>query len=326
MRRKQRQLHQRDNVIAFPGMYEKLVGKGMRYVDRGEYAQAVEAFDQAMYFAPLRPDFLGPYSVALYETKDYHRAKEMTSLQLHSGAAEYPEVLELYTTICIQLREYEEADILLDTVMEAGLVPVSLMPKFTYLRELNERMSKRYPQDELPVPDPPFTFDEFVAADDAEQQEMLAAVEWGDAGTMTDVLVDIVESVNFSPFIITVALTLLYQAYYGEAVTIRKFGEETTVVPQKLLLPGHTAETQEVREALEGLLDKDPSRLEMAYNLVEKFNITAYPFTWGDYEAEEIATAYVAYIESLFSGTALPDTPLCQWIVKVDKESDFGKS
>ncbi len=323
MRRKYKKLRKKENVIAFPGMYEKLVGKGTRYVELGKYEQAVEAFDQAMVFAPLRPDFLGPYTVALYETKDYHRAKEMASMDLHGGTPNYLEVMELYATICIQLQEYDEVEILLETIMEEELVPPSLMPKFTYLQELNTRLSVRYPkEDEAPV-EAAFTFDEFLAVDHATQRKMLASLERTEIGAMTEVLVDIVESVHLSPLLITFALTLLYQAHYTEVVTVRKLGEEMSIVPAKITLPGQNAQTQEVLEAIEELLDKDPSRLELAHGLVEKFNITAYPFSWGDYEPAEIAMSYVHYIESLFSEAPIPDTPLCRLIEKVDKESDF---
>ena len=37
----------------------------------------MEAFDQAIVYEPDYPEFLGPYAVALYETKDFERAKEI---------------------------------------------------------------------------------------------------------------------------------------------------------------------------------------------------------------------------------------------------------
>ena len=71
------------------------------------------------------------------------------------------------------------------------------------------------------------------------------------------------------------------------------------------------------------LLVKDPSRLEMAQGLIEKFAITAFPFGWGNYQAEEVATAYVNYIESLFSGEQLPETALNLLIQQIDNDSDL---
>ena len=91
-------------------------------------------------------------------------------------------------------------------------------------------------------------------------------------------------------------------------------------------IPGQDDLTKEVLEEVERSLLQDPSRLEMAQGLIEKFAITAFPFGWGTISAEEIATAYVNYIESLFSGEQLPDTPLCTYLFKhIDNDSDFNK-
>ena len=63
----------------FPGTFEKLVEKGINSVELEEFEKAVEAFDQAIEYEPDNPEFLGPYAVALYETKDFHRAKDISS-------------------------------------------------------------------------------------------------------------------------------------------------------------------------------------------------------------------------------------------------------
>ena len=88
MRRKYGRLRKKENVVVFPGTFEKLVEKGVVSVEQGKFEQAVEAFDQAIIYEPDYPEFLGPYAVALYETKDFERAKEIAAKLLHSGTAE----------------------------------------------------------------------------------------------------------------------------------------------------------------------------------------------------------------------------------------------
>ena len=61
----------------------------------------------------------------------------------------------------------------------------------------------------------------------------------------------------------------------------------------------------------------------MAKNLIEKFSITAFPFAWGAYTVEEVASAYVQYIECLFTGEDLPKTTLHSFIRRIDEESNF---
>ena len=90
-----------------------------------------------------------------------------------------------------------------------------------------------------------------------------------------------------------------------------------------MTLPGQDDLTKQVLVEVDRQLLQDPSRLEMAQGLIEKFAITAFPFGWGNHQAEEVATAYVNYIESLFSGEQLPKTALNLLIQQIDNDSDL---
>lgn len=323
MPRKYRMLRKKENIIVFPGTFEKLVEQGTNYVELEEFDQAVEAFDQAIIYEPEHPEFLGPYAVALYETKDFERAKDISARLLHSGTANYVDAMELYLTICIQLQEYEEVEMTIATLMDEEIIPTELLTKFNYLRELNSRLSERYTTNELPPAESLFSFEAFIEMDLVMQQQILASLEGTDLRQMTMVLEDIAESVHLSPLVVTFALTLLQQANYEKEITVRKFGLETVVVPAFMTLPGGDDQTKKVLGVLEQLLLQDPSRFEMAQGLIEKFAITAFPFSWGNHSADEVANAYLLYIESLFSGEELPDTQLCSLIKQLDNDSDF---
>lgn len=52
LRRKYGRLLKKDNVIVFPGAYEKLVEAGRLAVDQEQFEKAVEAFDQAINYNP----------------------------------------------------------------------------------------------------------------------------------------------------------------------------------------------------------------------------------------------------------------------------------
>lgn len=322
VRRKYGRLRKKENVIVFPGTFEKLVEKGLTAVDLESFDEAVEAFDQAIIYEPDYPEFLGEYAVALYETKDFKRAKDIVSKLLHSGTANYIDAIELYLTISIQLQEYEEVKMTIDTLMDEGIVPHELIQKFTYLRELNERLADRYDTD-TPTPMELFTLDTFMGLDIMTQQHTLASLEGTEIAEMIPVLEDIAESVHLSPLVVTFALTLLHQENATNELTVRKYGLEKTFVPADMTLPGRDLQTYKVLAAVEQELVKDPSRLELAQGLIEKFAITAFPFDWGDYDAEEIAATYVDYIECMFSGEPLMDTTLCAFIEQIDNESDF---
>ena len=61
----------------------------------------------------------------------------------------------------------------------------------------------------------------------------------------------------------------------------------------------------------------------MAQGLIEKFAIMSFPFSWGDYQAKEVAEAYVHYIEYLFSGEHLSETELNRYIQQIDNDFEL---
>lgn len=322
MRRKYGRIRKTENVIVFPGTFERLVERGLVAVEQSDFKQAVEVFDQAILYEPDYPEFLGPYAVALYETKEFERAKEIAARLLHSGATDYIDAMELYLTISIQLQEYEEVEMTIDTLIGEGIVPQDMLQKFTYLRELNGRLSDRYIAEEQGAPVKPFTLAEFNAMDKAHQQYALAALEGMDFTEMLPQLTELAERDDVEPMVISFVLALLHQANYAEELTIRKFGWEMKITPSDMTLPGRDDVTGDVRVEIERLLLKDPSRLEMAQDLIEKYAITAFPFGWNQYSAQEVAIAYVNYIDSLFSGEQLPETELYRLIQQIDGDRD----
>lgn len=323
MRKKYGRLRKKENVIVFPGTFEKLVENGHVAVEQENYEVAVDAFDQAIVYEPDNPEFLGPYAVALYETKDFQRAKVIAARLLHSGTADYVDAMELYLTISIQLEEYDEVEMTIEALIDEGIVPPDMLKKFNYLRELNCRLSERYAQDEPSYQMEIFTLDEFMKMDALAQQYALASLEGSDLTDLVPLLEKIVVRDDVAPLAITFALTLLHQTGHSDELKVRKFGWEKRVVPATMTLPGQDDLTKQVLEEVDRRLLQDPSRLEMAQGLIEKFAITAFPFGWGTHQAEEVATAYVNYIESLFSGEQFPETALNLLIQQIDNDSDL---
>ncbi|MCZ2258432.1 tetratricopeptide repeat protein [Sporosarcina sp. G11-34] len=325
MRRKYGRLRKKENIVVFPGTFEKLVEQGTTYVETGDYEKAVEEFDQAILYEPDYPEFLVPYAIALYEIKEFERAKEIASQLLHSGTANYIEAMELYITISIQLQEYEEVELTIEALMDEKIVPEELVNKFTYLRDLNNRMWGRYGKDMSTGAEVELTIEEFDEMDVMTQQHTLASLEDANLIPLIPLLKEVSERREGSPLVKTFALTLLGQASYTDEIVVRKFDFETTVVPAEMTLPGADEKTQAVLFAMEQLLEKDPSRLSLATGLIEKFAITAFPFSWGNWSPEEIASAYDEYIESLFANNILANNQLNILIKRVDLVSELEK-
>lgn len=321
--RKVRKLRQYDNVIIFPGTYERLVREGERYLSEQQYEQAVQAFEGAIQLEPMSTQFLFSYALALYEMKDYLRAKEFALSALENGNGDYMLVMELYLTVLIHLEAYDEVELSTQALIEEGLVPPEMLSKFIYLRDLNRRLSVRYGAETESEVGVIFTLEEFKEKDLYFQQQFLTSLKGNDLEQSIPLLEEIIESVAVPPSIITFALILLNEVHYDRKVSVQKYGRQLAVIPKDIVLPGHDTASQAVLDKVAKVLEKDPSKLQFAEGAIRKFIINAYPFDWGEYSSESIAAAYIEYIEYLMTGERFSSNPLLEFIQIVDQEVDF---
>lgn len=308
----------------FPGSLERLIEKGLDAVEDTDYAEAVEAFGQAYHFDSDNTRILAPYAVSLYETKDFPLAKEVATKLLHSGTTEYLDAMELYLAISIQLQDYDEVEMTIETLLDEDIVPPNMVKKFNYLRELNKRLSSRYIREELePQKLDVFTMDEFMGGTTETQQEILALYENRELDKTTkNLLAQIVEKEGLHPIVITYALVLLRESGFDGEVTVRKFGRSKRVIPAELELPSQDERSVVVVNKIGEFFEKDPSRMQMAIDASLRYGIIAYPFCWDGFSTSEVADAYTQYIESMFTGEPVIATELNSWIRTVDQQTD----
>ena len=155
------------------------------------------------------------------------------------------------------------------------------------------------------------------------QQYALASLEGSDLTDLVPLLEKIAERDDVAPLAITFALTLLHQTGYSEELTVQKFGWEKRVIPADMTLPGQDDLTKQVlEEVIVSYCKIHPDwkwRKVSLRNLPLLHSLSA----GGIIHAEEVATAYVNYIESLFSGEQLPETALNLLIQQIDNDSDL---
>ncbi|WP_040228982.1 tetratricopeptide repeat protein [Bhargavaea cecembensis] len=318
MRRKKRNLRKRGNVIFLPGSFERLYAEGMRLVNEERFAEAVPVLHQALRHEPANPRLLGALSVCLYEMREYPEAKEATSRYLQAGPAKYVEAMEMYLSICIQLREYEEVEETISALLDEGAIPPERREKFIYLRGLNRRLQDRDDEpEEEPESEPPAIVD-FLSLPEVEQHDLLSAIPDAGLHSWTDFLVGLAGRQEAPPMVITYALILLSAAGYRKPVTVRKLGLSGEFIPNGLPGPEQMEKTAEVERLLIDRFSKDPSKEQIAVQLLRTYRFTAYPFEWPGQPAEEVADAYHTYIESLFDGTDAGAHPVIDLINRIE--------
>ncbi len=319
--RKKRPLHRKGNVIVFPGTYEKMINDAFDAFEVSQYEEAANYFEKARRLRPDETSFYGPYAIALYEMRAYKEAKEVIRPLIeksHRGMPHYAGTVELYVTICIQLREYEEVNRMIARMFDEGSIPLEMMKKFEYLRDLNRRLQKRYEEELLPTLDV-YTF---LSQTTEEQIECLQQMEQKLTAQTAPLFQQIVKSSSVHPFVHTYALILLKKLQYSHEMNVEKFGQTVAVVPATLPLPHEQERVQAVQSGLYDYYEKEATKRQFAQQIIEKYAIYAYPFTWLDNEIEEIIEHYKVYVEQLLEGTDSLNTPLYAHLREVDEMTE----
>lgn len=322
-RKQVRKLHNYENVFIFPGTIERLANEGVSYLENHQYEKAVQSFDAALELDPEAEHYFFMFAVALYETKDYKRSKKYAFLTMERGTADYLSASELYLTNLIQLGEYKEAELRAEWMINSKSLPQDRLNKFTYLRDLNGRLALRYGDDESVTLTPPFSMESFAEKDLLAQQQALASLEGETLLRSVPLLKEIAESTEFPPSILSFALTLLKEVQYDEQIIVQKFGRTIKCIPSELILSDESERNELILIYVTERLEKNPSKRQFVEEAVKKFIITAFPFDWGDYSAEEIGEAYIEYIDCLMLDREIPRTELFEIIQEVDQQPDF---
>ncbi|WP_213422815.1 tetratricopeptide repeat protein [Bhargavaea massiliensis] len=317
MRRKKRQLRKHGKVIVMPGTFERLMDAGLRAVSEERYDEAAPLIRQALTYEAGNARLLGALTVALYELRDYPEAKEAAIRYLQAGPANYIEAMELYLSVCIQLRDYDEVEDTISALLDEGVIPTDRREKFLYLQGLNRRLMDRY--DEPPeAPEDPPGLDEFLSLPEGEQHSRLSSVPDHELPAWGEFLAALAAHEEASPLLITYSLVLLAGIGYSSPVTVRKFGVEEAIIPARLPGPEDMKKVGEVEAILKEQFVQDPSKEQIAAQLLRTYRFTAYPFEWPGLSAEEVADAYYTYIESLFDGTDAGAHPVIDLINKIE--------
>lgn len=290
-------------------------------MERDLHEEAIERFESMLEIQPEDSSVLDLLAISLYEIKEYKRAKEFALLAMQHHAGDYIEVLELYLSIAIQLQQYEEVELTIQSLLEKEMIPEHSLQKFQYLRELNGRLSTRYE-------DVPYTeeltigIEQFVQLSSHEQQDFLLSLQNEKLAPYFPLLENIVEFEKTIPLVKTYALLLLQQGGSDAPVTIKKYHFETECKPTRLVAPENDVFIGEVQFIAKSHLEKDPTASELVVHLISKYSVLLFPFHWGSYTAEEVAEAYCAYAKQLLYAKAIDETALLQFIRSVDEEMD----
>lgn len=325
MRKKHDKLQTKENVIVFPGMVDRLIAEGLKYAEEFQYDLAVDSIRQALTYREADEQTLGVYAYSLYEVRQFKEAKVICEELLKLGPTYYFETIELYVTILMELREFDQIEEMLKVIIEEEDIPQDKIEKFEQLLELGSRLSQQ--KGDLPVEDIPhnnqidatlFELNTYTAFSEDKQQQLLVELEGANLSQIEDELVGIVESPVLSPITKSFAFLLMVHEEIDRMVTIEKFGQTSEVNPKWYPDPSETPVVQQVLNLLKDKLSQNPSKLDMVEDLILRHSFATYPFEWMDFEAKEVAVTYNNYVSSMLGEAVTLEGQLYELIINIE--------
>ena len=107
-----------------------------------QYQEANGLFEKAFQLTEGDELSLSVYAYSLYETKNYERAKEIYENLLAIGPNNDFEVMELYLTICMQLRQFKQVEKIIESLLDEEAIPFDQVEKFQRLKNLNAEIAQ----------------------------------------------------------------------------------------------------------------------------------------------------------------------------------------
>ncbi|MEK4486637.1 hypothetical protein MHH81_13740 [Psychrobacillus sp. FSL H8-0484] len=326
MKKKHRFLQKKENVIVFPGMVETLIADGLAFAEESNYIKAALCFDEAKKYIKLDDMILSVYVLTLLETRRPREAKEICESLLAEKSPVFEQMVELYLTILVELKEYKELDHVLIRLLRDYNFSQDRINSLLQLKDLSIRLAAE--QDILiEVEDSPLVIEMekekleleyFTSLRFPQQEQLLQQAFHKNIIDSISEIKAIAESESIAPTIQTLALLLLGSAEVSDEVTMKKFGFKGKVNPS--VLPANTAigRRDAITEYVHEFLQKDPSKLALTTELVHRHAYALFPFEWEGYQDETVALTYIDYVDTLFGIGSLQSNPLLDLIKLVE--------
>lgn len=299
MRRKYRELKRKGNVVVFPTTINRLLTEGMTLLKEERYEEARDGLYQVLTYEPEHPAALGAYSYCLYELGDYDEALEVCEELLKVGPIHYLETMELYISILMQVREFEEAERVIEALIDEKVLPAERLEQFQLLRDLNERIASTAVEK---IDAEQYSAEAFLSMSPFEQERKVRELPPSSFKPLAAKLLALVEHPEIDFLAKTYILFIMQQEKIQAKANIHKFHYIGEFKISELPDPEKSPRVGAIKTIFAEQLAKDPTRLQMANELFERHIYLFYPFLMDEFDAKEVAEAYMSYLDSLFTG------------------------
>ncbi|QOY33994.1 tetratricopeptide repeat protein [Anaerobacillus isosaccharinicus] len=217
-----------ENVVLFPGVVEKLVGKGMEALKEKKFSDALSFFEQALEIDPDHPQGRFGVALSLIEQSRLDEAKAVTEKMLKEDIGSYYDILQVHISLLVQLGQYDDVVAMLEGIMGEEKLPANLAESFYHLLHFSRQMVDDGPlidvTEEIQVP--PEDLVHMLNTGVPEKQwlaiQMLGKLP---GQVFFEAITQFLKTEEHDPVLKSMVLQLLKEKNIEEKVEIHKFGK-----------------------------------------------------------------------------------------------------
>lgn len=298
------------NVVFFPHLEKRLFEKGLDFIQKKQFREALPYFEEAKKHDHENSDIWFALVLAYYESGAYEKAKECTEEMLRVGIGEYFQTVDMLIMVLVQLQEYNRVVHTIEVLLEEHEVPIEKYEHFKRLLDFSRRMVDAVEEEPLNEPEyenesrqvAPQSLNLFNPTDEKELLLQVANLAHQNIQPVLEEIRNYLQSSEGQPFIKTMLLHVLKEHQYHEQVSVTKLSSSMEVTPKELYdLREHQQKIEVSKILAEHLEQENPTLLEQAISLIDRHLFILYPFHYPTSDMRALAAAYHTLVLMFFA-------------------------
>ncbi|QFT90098.1 hypothetical protein FIU87_15645 [Bacillus sp. THAF10] len=222
-------------IVEFPNLKHRLLEKAMETMKEKKFQEALELFLQARENNYAYAEVELGMVVCYMELGQLTEAKNRCKKMLQEDIGDYFHVLQIYITILIQLKEYEEVKTTIEAILEEDKLPAQYAQSFYQLLEFARKM---LPQGKEQVEfEPEYGEDERLHLQDASTQkqfEIIQSLKQRNIRPLIPEIQDYLKEELHHPVLKTFLVHILKEQGWDKEMEIVKLGQRVDFNPTSL--------------------------------------------------------------------------------------------
>lgn len=307
--KKRERVRKDGNVVFFPDLEKRLFEKGLSFIEKKQFREAIPYFEEAKEYEQENSDLWFALVLAYYESGAFEKAKEHTEEMLRIGIGDYFQTVDMLIMVLVQLQEYKRVVHTIEVLLEEHEVPLDKYEHFKRLLEFSRRMvdaaedqpiEPEYEEERLQVA--PQTLNLFHPKNEKELLLQVANLAHQNIQPVLEEIISYLQSNQGQPFIKTMLLHVLKEHRFLEQVTVTKLNSTMLVIPDDLYdLRDHQQKIEVSKILSQQLEQENPTLLEQAISLIDRHLFILYPFQYPTNNMSALAAAYHILVLMFFA-------------------------